>query len=225
MKPAFSRPSKVNGISMIEVLLVVAILAILFLIAMRYLGSNNLPKARDAKRKDDLQKIKIAYEEYYNDNSCYPPATILSNCGGSELSPYLRVVPCDPLTKDPYVYAPYPSSENTCGGYRVYSPMEWRGDPVIEELGCVGGCGLFDEHLTYYGITRWDLDDYQYGISEGVPVGYTEGNAALLSGYCCEVPGDDCQAWNWENAPTGCGGLGPYATLDQCYSGPGGCNP
>ena len=46
-------------------------------------------KGNDAARKGDLSHIKTAFEEYYNDNACYPALTALSTCGSPALSPYL----------------------------------------------------------------------------------------------------------------------------------------
>lgn len=214
-----SRQSNRSGLSMIEVLIVVAILGILFVIVMTYLNNTGLPRARDAERKDDLHEIKIAFEEYYNDNGCYPPQELLKNCGSSDLSPYINELPCDPLTEDPYVYVPHPSESDTCGGYRVYSPIEWSGDPVIEDLGCVDGCGLTNAYVVNYGINTWDGEDYQYGISEGVPIGSPVGDPELSSGYCCAEPDADppaqCQAW--DEGSGACDGQGPFETEGLCY--------
>jgi general secretion pathway protein G len=99
---------------MIELLIVIAIiasLAVIFLLMAR----TQISRARDADRKADLNRIKIAFEDYYNDNGCYPPATILDNCGGPELRPYLDKVPCDP-DGNPYLYLPVEGAE--CSGYR-----------------------------------------------------------------------------------------------------------
>ena len=54
---------------MIELLVVVAILAILMVVAMMGWRTQTV-KAKDAKRKDDLYRLKVAFEDYYNDNEC-----------------------------------------------------------------------------------------------------------------------------------------------------------
>jgi type II secretory pathway pseudopilin PulG len=154
------------AISLIEVLIVVTILAIFVLMALRQFGPQ-LDRARDSKRKDDLDQIAIAFENYYNDNECYPPADILNNCNGSELSPYLGAIPCDPSTKQPYEYRPYPG-EHTCGGYRVYASLRNDRDDAIARLGCnqAPGCGLGEAFA-----------GYNYGVSAGVPVYMASGEA------------------------------------------------
>ena len=96
---------KRRGFTLIELVVVVAILALLLIITMMS-WKNQLNKARDAQRKDDLQRISIAFEEYFSDFGCYPPENILDNCGGGELKPYLDKIPCDPVTDKPYEYVP-----------------------------------------------------------------------------------------------------------------------
>ena len=77
---------KNSGLTLIELLVVIAILAVLILIGLISWRSQ-FDKAKDAARKDDLQRLSIALEEYFNDNDCYPPTGTLDTCGGDELSP------------------------------------------------------------------------------------------------------------------------------------------
>lgn len=140
---------------MIELLAAIAIIAVLvlaFMFAMR----GQQAKAHDASRKSDLERIRIAFEDYFNDKSCYPPAGVLESCGSDDLDPYLREIPCDPLSKEPYAYEPVAG----CGGYRVYAVLNHKKDPQIARLGCDGpqGCGAVSG------------PQYNYGISVGVPL-------------------------------------------------------
>lgn len=139
-----------SGLTMIEILVVLAIVGILAVIL--YFGMRGqIEKGRDSKRKDDLQKIKVAYENYYSDNDCYPPANALSDPNSTELDPYLSVVPRDPLTNDPYVYIPMPL---TCPGYRLFARLENSSDPAISQLGCLSSmCGYGDQYIgVNYGV-------------------------------------------------------------------------
>ncbi len=214
-----------QGFTLIEVIIIVALLAILAVIAFQYLNAGAMKKARDAERKDDLHRIKVAFEEYYSDNGCYPPPDILATCSSSDLAPYINQVPCDPATREPYVYLPYPDTENHCSGFRVYAPMEWSGDPVIANLGCTGGCGLVQENLDYYGVQRWQPEDYQYGVSEGVPVGLGAGTPGLTSGWCCINSQSASGGCQWFNLSTGGVCNGPaYASVDLCQSENNNCN-
>ncbi len=202
-----------HGLSMTEVLIVVAIIGVLFVALMGMLRGKQIDRARDSQRKDDLQKIKVAFEEYYSDNGCYPPPDILKDCSGTGLRPYLSSIPCDPLN-DPYVYMPYPSTANTCKGFRVYTALQWQEDPVISQLNCIGGCGLPADTASQQGAV-YDASSYNYGVSEGTPVSYRNYSGTGLSeGYCCPLGATfDCQAWD---DPTDCDGQPPYETRQAC---------
>jgi prepilin-type N-terminal cleavage/methylation domain-containing protein len=142
------------GLTMIELLVVVVIIATLFLILMMGLG-NNLFRAHDAERKADLEKIQVALEDYYNDEGCYPPADVLDACGEGVLDPYMDRVPCDPTDGEPYLYVPL---DDACSGYRLYAELADDTDRDIAALGCDNECGCG------YGAS------YNYGVSAGVPV-------------------------------------------------------
>lgn len=143
------------GLSMIEILVGVAILAILAVLAIMFLQLQ-ISRSRDARRKADLERIRIAFEEYYNDHGCYPDPGILNNCGGPELQPYLHAIPCDPWTKEPYLYVP--DSTDQCRAYRVLTQLEDPNDPGIAKLDCDG-----PEECNFGA-------GYNYGISSGQPV-------------------------------------------------------
>lgn len=143
-----------KGFTLIELLVATAIISLMIiaiLVAMRL----QLSRSRDAQRKSDLEKIKIAFEDYYNDNGCYPAATVLEDCGAASFSPYLSKIPCDPMNKQPYVYLPL---ANACRGYRVYAALEDSNDPVIKKMGCNTTCGCG------YGSS------YNYGVSAGTEI-------------------------------------------------------
>lgn len=144
-----------NGFTMIELLTVVAVIAVL-IVSFLFLMRGQQAKAHDAKRKDDLEDIRIAFEDYFNDNACYPPTTILDNCGSKDLDPYLNEVPCDPVSNDPYVYEPVAN----CAGYRAFAVLDNKTDPQIARLGCdgVNGCGAAAG------------PEYNYAIFVGVPI-------------------------------------------------------
>jgi hypothetical protein len=70
--------------------------------------TSQVDKANDARRKKDLAKIKVAFEEYYNDKGCYPSGELLENlnndssCGTGVFSPWIEEWPCDPTMKTAY---------------------------------------------------------------------------------------------------------------------------
>ncbi len=147
------RLAQYRGFTLTEVLIVLALLAVLAILLLWNFQSKQ-GQARDARRKTDLDRIKVAFEEYYNDHNCYPPSDILNNCNGQELQPYLDRIPCDPVTKDPYVYMPL--EPNECKGYRVLAHLENDSDPAIGQAGCDTSCGCG------FG------SDLQFGVSSGV---------------------------------------------------------
>lgn len=204
---------------MIELLIVIAILGVLLALLIATLGTGQLEKSRDARRKDNLSRIKIAFEEYYNDNGCYPEPGVLDECGSNTLSPYMSSVPCDPTTKLPYIYVP---NEDNCSGYRVYAALERSDDPVVGELGCQGGCGVVEDWMIDSNDPR-DPNDYNYGVSEGVAVGPGGDGVTppLTEGYCCPAAGQDCQVWQYGH---GSCNVGPFESMEACYVGSG-CVP
>lgn len=124
-----------------ELLIVITVLILLMLMLLINIRGQ-MSKSYDMKRKTDMQKIQKAFEEYFNDTRCYPPAGILDQCDGTALSPYLPKIPCDPVTKKPYLYVP--GSPLLCSGYRVCTALQNTTDPDIERVGCspVSGCGF-----------------------------------------------------------------------------------
>ncbi|MEK7544080.1 MAG: type II secretion system protein [Patescibacteria group bacterium] len=145
-----------KGFTLSEILIVVSIIG-LILVVIFISWRRQIDRGYDALRKKHLTDIKRSFEEYYNDKGCYPAATILSNCNGPELKPYLQAIPCDPVSKLPYTYVPVDDA-NLCSGYRVFTSLRDTSDSDIGGMGCNGvtGCG-FGAGLNY-------------GISSGVTV-------------------------------------------------------
>ena len=227
-----------NGISLIELLVAAAILLVLLVALFRNLaGDRN--KAEDAQRKKDLKVLQRSYEEYYNDHQYYPIEGILEYCGGDQLQPYLREIPCDP-SGDPYLYIAYPGSGDTTQGYRILSKLGNKSDPVIDQLGCRLGCGLPED-------SELDPSAYVYGVASGValvdpdglfgeegdsdPTGTstpTSSPSPTSSGdgsvdpsecqgrncYCCAGAFSDCNIWN----PGDNCNMGPYLSVGACYA-------
>lgn len=212
----FFKNDKISGLSMIEVLIVVTIIALLVIAGLSYVPKQ-LQKARDGKRKSDLNKIQTAFEHYYSDRGSYPGVTVLENCGVTTpvhpLHEYLANVPCDPLNESPYLYAPHDNDggTGTDGGYRVWTKLEKDDDPVIADLGCDGvtGCGA-----GIYFATLPNAEEYNYGVSEGVPVLNSSAGSYLTSGDCCNIEGGTCESWSYGSG-TCVNGPHPIGTCDD----------
>ena len=148
---------KEQGISITELLIVVAFLAVMTVLLLVYLNPGaQLGKARDARRKSDLSKLKNVLEDYYNDKKCYPSGL------GDLVSDYIGQVPTDPLTKDDYAY-----SRSDCDTYRIYVELDYEKDPAIAEVGCQGGCG--PDCVYNYGVCSSNV-----GLEACGPGGCTE---------------------------------------------------
>lgn len=178
-----------RGFTLIELLIAVSI--ILLLLLLIFINWRlQIDRGYDVLRKKHLTDIKRAFEEYYNDKNCYPPATILGNCNGPELRPYLQAIPCDPVSKLPYKYVPVDDS-NLCRGFRVFTSLRDTSDGDIGRLGCNGitGCG--------FGA------GFNYGISSGATValpGFDPGSTPTPTPppqpgqYACD-PGGICNSY------------------------------
>lgn len=99
---------KNKGFTLIEVLVVIAIIGILSSVVLSSLNGARV-KSRDAKRISDLKQIQIALNLYYSDNGHYPLVPYWATSGTTTydggtrwvalqtlLSPYLSNLPRDP---------------------------------------------------------------------------------------------------------------------------------
>jgi len=118
-------------------MIVVAIIGILIALVVAFLTSQTF-KGNDAKRKADLDRIKIAVEEYEKDHDCYPEYIVCGVHEDQPIYPYLNNVPCDPITNASYFYEHDGSA--TCPGYfRLYTVLQNTKDlSVIMGLGPSG---------------------------------------------------------------------------------------
>lgn len=187
-----------NGFTLIEILVVVAIIALLLLISVNQLPLF-LARANDSKRKSNLQELKIAIEQYHTDKGCYPPDDAISVCGStnSVLAPYLKEIPCDPVTKLPYAYAP-----DGCISFKLYTYLFDLHDPDIEKVDCSNGCGPVRNPLLE--------PEYNYGVGSGnVDIGILFLRGTLLGGTCIpESIGGGCPS------AYKCESNGIYCTFD-----------
>lgn len=120
-----------KGFTLIELLIVISIIAILVTAIVASFGGTQ-DKARDARRREDLDAIKKALELFKSDTpgSTFYPASIYAT-GAGTIDDYIRDVPKDPSNLDPlagvgtagrYIYTPLASGGGTCSGDTVSSP-------------------------------------------------------------------------------------------------------
>jgi prepilin-type N-terminal cleavage/methylation domain-containing protein len=123
------KPSNHPGFTLIEILIVIIIISLLTIgILMNF--RTQIAKGRDARRKEDLAKLKTAVEDYYSDHNSYPES--LPSCGSSFL-PYLETIPCDPKGTPAYAY-----ETDSQSYYKIFARLENNKDPAIDGLNCPG---------------------------------------------------------------------------------------
>ncbi len=101
-------------------------------------------------------------------------------------APYLKEIPCDPVTKNPYFYIP-----NGCSEFRLYTTLADVHDKDIIALGCDDGCGLDGDGNgqgdSNYGAGSSNIDigtTFIQGLCGGCPL---PGNGACCpGGYVCD---------------------------------------
>jgi prepilin-type N-terminal cleavage/methylation domain-containing protein len=123
-----------KGFTLVELLIAFSVIAILAVLLVAYFRSQ-IMKGNDARRRSDINRIKVAVEEYEKDHDCYPLLSEMQSCGTDPaiaIHPYLNDVPCDPSTKQPYVYEASCSTDDCCPvWYRIYADMEYTQDPNL----------------------------------------------------------------------------------------------
>ena len=118
------RSGRQGGFTLLELMIVLAIMGILLTIAQPSL-KYTIVRAREAVLKEDLFQMREAIDQYYADNSKYPPSLRdLINTQEKSKS-YLRDIPLDPITgaADWIVVAPEGTEEGTVFDVHSASPL------------------------------------------------------------------------------------------------------
>ena len=127
---------KSRGFTLMELLIVIAIIAILVSVAVVSYALIQ-KKSRDSRRVSDMKAAQSAFEQYYADhNSSYP-----SSAGDlTALSTYLPAgYPTDPKNTDPYIYpAPTTSATAYC-----YCALLESGSGNSTNANCTLGTGTY----------------------------------------------------------------------------------
>ena len=131
-----------KGFSLVELLVVITIIAILSVVAYTAVGGQTI-KARDAKRKQDINTIQGALEIYFAETGRYPanagdPIFEYDTDGNDDLAPgkiwkkHLSKIPTDP-SGNSYIYA---ISGTTA--YELAAVLENDGNPANFESYIIG---------------------------------------------------------------------------------------
>ena len=111
---------KLKGFTFVEVMVVLAIVALLLTIALpRYFSG--LERAKEAVLHQDLMIIREAIDYYYSDKGHYPYSLdILVE------QKYLRSIPVDPITEQRDTWITVPLPDYSVGVYDIHSGAEGR---------------------------------------------------------------------------------------------------
>lgn len=169
-----------KGITLVEVIIVVGILMFLVAVAIGSLDTVGIfNRARDARRKKDVYRIKVAFEDYYTDKGCYPSKEMVeslnskANCYGRIFAPWLSRWPCDPNDRNYYVQVGY---DDTCPKwFKVFAILENQSDDEISER-------WRDTGIISVGVT-----DYNFGMSSANTT--VEEVMGLKDPYCALLGG------------------------------------
>lgn len=120
--------SNVAAFTLIELLVVIAIIGVLAGSLVFTLNPGaQFAKTRDAQRKNDLERVKVALDTYYGDYNVYPGVGEIS---GLVSGKYLQAIPKDPSSGADYAYEPEPRDAaggpcaSDCSSYRLYAKLE-----------------------------------------------------------------------------------------------------
>lgn len=107
-QPALSQPNLLKGFTLIELMVAIAIVAVLATIGFS-LFQNTQAQARDARRKQDIDAISSALEQKFNPTAGVYTAAVAADFASS-------AIPLDPLNTSPYTYstAGLPSAYTVC---------------------------------------------------------------------------------------------------------------
>jgi general secretion pathway protein G len=140
-----------GGFTLMELLVVVAIMAILLAVIMVSVSSSR-QKGRDARRINDMRSISNALELYFAQNRTYPAGipTGSATLGLTALVPnYISAIPQDPSGTD-YWYTGLNGTPPSCNGYHLGVSLETNNTVLASDadfvsttgtLRCPGGAG------------------------------------------------------------------------------------
>ena len=209
---------RTQGLTLIELIIVISIIIILILIIIAFFRGQ-IFKGNDAKRKTDINRIKIAVEEYEKDHDCYPLSQFVSCYPGTGLSPYLDKIECDPVTHASYFYE---YEDNVCPHwYRIYTKLD-----NDQDGDAIQGIGPYTSYNYYQGSSNSPVAESLGGAIPSAGGGRRDQSSGNFYGcqnsICVPIawdpnrPGPECDP-NYQN-PTCYGQCGSAQTECKDWS-------
>jgi len=139
-----------KGFTLIEILVVVAIIAILSAVVISNMGEFS-KRGRDAKRKENIDQITKAINLYFNENGHLPGnltgwCTYISNTSGgygtafqSALAPHMKVIPFDPTKRGQVGDYLFNNVNNSIGKYELCAILEDSTGNSYDKTSCLNG--------------------------------------------------------------------------------------
>ena len=194
------------GVTLVEVLLVISIL---LLLVGAMTGAINpialVNKGKDARRKKDITRIKIAMEGYMADKGCFPSESLLAdlnsdvNCGKGVFAPWLNIWPCDPSGSS---YPVVVEGEDCPQWFKVYTLLENSNDrDILEwwfdyEPGVYQLSGGYSNAMVSHGVSSTNVlwyerffEEYCFNTGECQERGFVPGSCQAVGESCF---GDNC---------------------------------
>ena len=184
-----------RAFTLVEFIIVITLLMLLAVITVSALNPGLLPeRGRDAQRKKDVGRIRIAFEEYFNDKGCFPTQATIDaiECDKNGFQPWLSIWPCDPIGQKYYIFT---SSAACPTSYRILTNLRNKTDKQIP-------IDWYSQSSSFkYGDGSLTINDVNYGASsqnilwslESVPAYcYTSFTGCFTSpgpGTCNALPG------------------------------------
>lgn len=108
IKKQLNLPSSVVGVTIIELLIVIGIIAILVAtLGIIFNPFAQITKSQNANRIQDLHQIQQALDAYMNDTGCYPTSIPFGTIWSAGSTVYMEKVPEDPLCSSTNMYSCY----------------------------------------------------------------------------------------------------------------------
>lgn len=123
-----------KGFTLIELLIVIAIIGILTAMILPNLASARA-RARDSRRKQDLNNIQQALRLYYNDNQSFPTEQNIVWGGplnGTNQTTYMSLMPYDPSSTSSSKIG-YKYLSPTGSSYLIVAQLENKSDSDIAD--------------------------------------------------------------------------------------------
>jgi prepilin-type N-terminal cleavage/methylation domain-containing protein len=188
-----------RGFTLVELLVVMAILAIMMMIMIGILNPIALVnRGYDARKKKDVNRIKIAFEEYANDNGgCFPTNDYIlgkrngvvdqtknllsdANCNTNAFAPWLDSWPCTPQGKHFLIFTD-PTSPTCARWFKIATKLDNLSDTDIPITLSAAMGGEITRYTANYGVSSTNIN-----WNDGADLNCTKFASHYDEEYCYE---------------------------------------